>query len=148
LDYPVTQTVGQGQTVLSADTWKLVLNGAGDQSLEMNYQTLLALPASELTATLDCTSGWFSTHTWRGVWLEDLLAQANVNLASVTVILRDVSGYPAVFTAGEAAEILLATHVDGVALDHWHGFPVRAVSPSRRGWQWVKWLTTIEVITA
>jgi DMSO/TMAO reductase YedYZ molybdopterin-dependent catalytic subunit len=58
-----------------------------------------------------------------------------------------VSGYLSDFTLGEVGEILLATHVGGEGLDHWHGFPVRAVVPSRRGWFWVKWLTGVEVLT-
>jgi DMSO/TMAO reductase YedYZ molybdopterin-dependent catalytic subunit len=41
---------------------------------------------------------------------------------------------------------VLATHVGGQVLDHWHGYPLRAVVPSRRGGHWVKWLTEIEVI--
>ncbi|HYH05137.1 MAG TPA: molybdopterin-dependent oxidoreductase [Bacillota bacterium] len=27
-----------------------------------------------------------------------------------------------------------------------HGFPLRAVVPSRRGWFWVKWLAKIEAV--
>jgi DMSO/TMAO reductase YedYZ molybdopterin-dependent catalytic subunit len=46
----------------------------------------------------------------------------------------------------QAEEILLATHVGDEVLNHVHGFPLRAVVPSRRGWHWVKWLTEIEVV--
>jgi len=63
------------------------------------------------------------------------------------VRLRAASGYAMDFTLAEAGEILLATHVGGEVLDHWHGFPLRAVVPSRRGWFWVKWLTEIEALT-
>jgi DMSO/TMAO reductase YedYZ molybdopterin-dependent catalytic subunit len=38
--------------------------------------------------------------------------------------------------------------VGGEVFDHGHGFPLRAVVPSRRGWQWVKWLVAVEVISA
>jgi DMSO/TMAO reductase YedYZ molybdopterin-dependent catalytic subunit len=54
--------------------------------------------------------------------------------------------YTAPFTLAQAQEILLATYVGGEVLNHSHGFPLRAVVPSRRGWHWVKWLTEIEVI--
>jgi DMSO/TMAO reductase YedYZ molybdopterin-dependent catalytic subunit len=46
----------------------------------------------------------------------------------------------------EAKYVLLATHVGNQVLDPVHGFPLRAVVPTRRGWFWVKWLTHIEVI--
>ena len=47
----------------------------------------------------------------------------------------------------QAQEILLATYVGDQVLAHVHGYPMRAVVPSRRGWHWVKWLTEIEVLT-
>ena len=40
-----------------------------------------------------------------------------------------VSGYFGDFTLAEARGLLLATHVSGEVLDHWHGFPLRAVAP-------------------
>ncbi len=27
-----------------------------------------------------------------------------------------------------------------------HGYPLRAVVPSRRGWSWVKWLASVEAL--
>ncbi len=146
LGYPVTNTVGQGQVVLDAETWRLTLGGAVKNPLTLTYVDVLALPASEVTATLDCTSGWYTTQVWRGVPLVDLLTQAGLRPEALAILLKDVSGYPAYFTLAEAQEILLATHSGEQVFDHWHGFPLRAVIPSRRGWQWVKWVTVIEVL--
>ena len=42
-------------------------------------------------------------------------------------------------------KLLLATTVGDETLSHRHGFPLRLVAPSRRGYQWVKWVTTLEV---
>jgi hypothetical protein len=144
--YPVTNTVGQGQVVLDAETWRLTLGGAVKNPLTLTYVDVLALPASEVTATLDCTSGWYTTQVWRGVPLVDLLAQAGLRPEALAILLKDASGYPAYFTLAEAQEILLATHSGGQVFDHWHGFPLRAVVPSRRGWQWVKWVVEIKVL--
>jgi DMSO/TMAO reductase YedYZ molybdopterin-dependent catalytic subunit len=148
LGYPVTHTVGQGQIVLDAATWRLSVRGVVNRPLSLSYTEVLAFPAAEVTATLDCTSGWYTTQTWRGVPLIDLLRQAGPLPGAVGFVLKDVSGYPAFFSLAEADEILLATHSGGQTFDHWHGFPLRAVVPSRRGWQWVKWLTAIEVAGA
>ncbi len=148
LGYPVTNTVGQGQIVLNPDTWRLTVGGAVNAPLSLTYADILALPPSELTATLDCTSGWYTTQVWQGVPLADLLAQAGLRPEAVGILLKDVSGYPAILTMAEAGEVLLATHVGGQTFDHWHGFPLRAVVPSRRGWQWVKWLTEVEVLAS
>ena len=115
--------------------------------LILNYTDVLALSTSEVTATIDCTGGWYSTQIWRGVRLIDLLTRAEVQGETIGITLTDVSGYTASFTPAEASEILLATHVGDQVLDHQHGYPLRAVVPSRRGWHWVKWLTEIEIIT-
>jgi len=107
----------------------LTLGGAVKNPLTLTYVDVLALPASEVTATLDCTSGWYTTQVWRGVPLVDLLAQAGLRPEALAILLKDVSGYPAYFTLAEAQEILLATHSGGQVFDHWHGFPLRAVVP-------------------
>ena len=146
LDYPVTSGADQGKIRLEPEMWKLSVKGAVKTPLTLTYADTLALASSEVTATLDCTGGWYATQIWRGVRLADLLEQAGMSLEKVSIVLRDVSGYTAHFTPAEFQEILLATQVGGQVLDHWHGYPLRAVVPSRRGWHWVKWLTEIEVL--
>jgi DMSO/TMAO reductase YedYZ molybdopterin-dependent catalytic subunit len=146
LAFPVTHTLGQGQIQIDTATWKLKVHGAVNKPLDLSYDQLLAMRATDITATLDCTSGWYTTQIWRGIPLPDLLTEAQVQPQAVAIVLKDVSGYSAYFTYGEAMELLLSTHVGGQAYDHWHGFPIRAIAPSRRGWQWVKWLTEIEVV--
>ncbi|MGI0013015.1 MAG: molybdopterin-dependent oxidoreductase [Nitrososphaera sp.] len=146
LGYPVNNNVGDGHIVLDPMTWTLTFKGAVDNPLALTYDRALALPASEVTATLDCTDGWYSTQAWSGIPLNGLLTRAGLRPEATVIVLKAASGYPAFFTLAEVNEILLATHVGGTALDHGHGLPLRAVVPSRRGWQWVKWLTEIEVI--
>ena len=147
LDYPVTSGADQGKIRLTPATWNLTLSGAVKKPLTLTYNDVLALSNSEVTATIDCTGGWYSTQIWQGIRLVDLLAQAEVHDEKILIVLKDVSGYTAHFTPTEVPEVLLATHVGGQVLNHWHGYPLRAVVPSRRGGHWVKWLTEIEVIT-
>jgi DMSO/TMAO reductase YedYZ molybdopterin-dependent catalytic subunit len=115
--------------------------------LILTYDQVLALSTSKVTATLDCTGGWYTVQTWRGILLTDLLTQAELRPEAMGIILRGILDYTALFTLEQAQEILLATYVGGEIVNHSHGFPLRAVIPSRRGWHWVKWLTDIEVIT-
>ena len=146
LDYPVTSGSDQGKIRLDPSTWKLTLHGVVKKPLTLTYDDMLALSTSKVTATIDCTGGWYSTQIWRGVRLADLLAQAEVQEERILVVLKDISGYTAQFAPTEISEILLATHVGEQVLNHWHGYPLRAVVPSRRGGHWVKWLTEIEVV--
>jgi Oxidoreductase molybdopterin binding domain len=148
LDYPVTTATDQGKIRLTPETWKLSVTGAVKTPLILNYTDVITMPSSEVTVTLDCTGGWYTTQVWRGVRLADLLERAGIHQERVGIILRDVSGYTAHFTPIEFREILLATHVGGQVLDHVHGYPLRAVVPSRRGWHWVKWLTEVEVLAS
>jgi DMSO/TMAO reductase YedYZ molybdopterin-dependent catalytic subunit len=113
-----------------------------------NVATPLALSAGELdaghrcVATLDCTGGFYSTQEWRGTRVADLLTRAGARGGHVSVI--SVTGYRWSFAADDP-DLLLATHVGGQPLSHGHGAPVRLVAPGRRGFEWVKWVTRLEV---
>ena len=145
-DHPVTTAPDQGRIKLDPNQWTLRVSGAVRTPLQLTYADVLALSSSEVTATLDCTGGWYTVQTWRGIPLVELLSQAQTRTDAAGIILRGLQDYTAPFTLAQAEEILLATHVTGEILNHSHGFPLRAVVPSRRGWHWVKWLTEIEVI--
>lgn len=146
LDFPITNGPGQGRIKLDPATWRFRLTGAVESPLTLTYDDALALSTSEVTATIDCTGGWCSTQTWQGIQLTDLLNQAEVRDQALGIVLKGVSEYTSYFTLAQAQEILLATRVSGQILNHQHGYPLRAVVPSRRGWHWVKWLTEIEVL--
>lgn len=145
-DHPVTSGPDQGKVKLDPSMWKLRLTGAVKAPLILTYPETLSLSLSEVTATLDCTGGWYTTQIWRGILLTDLLARAQIHGSAIGIILKGVSEYTAYYTLAQAQEILLATQVGDQVLDHVHGYPMRAVVPSRRGWHWVKWLTEIEVL--
>ncbi len=143
--HPVTSGPGQGRVKLDPSTWNLRVRGAVKSPLVLSYEDVLASSTSEVTAVLDCTGGWYTTQVWRGIPLVALLERAELANDAVGVVLRGVFEYTAPFTLAQADEILLATYVGDEVLNHSHGFPLRAVVPSRRGWHWVKWLTEIEV---
>ncbi|HET6597781.1 MAG TPA: molybdopterin-dependent oxidoreductase [Anaerolineales bacterium] len=145
--HPVTTAPGEGKIKLDPETWSLQVRGAVENPLRLTYANVLAFSISEVTSTLDCTGGWYTVQTWRGVRLMDLVSQAQTQPNAAGIILRGVADYTAPFTLAQAEEILLATYVSGEVLNHIHGFPLRAVVPSRRGWHWVKWMTEIEVIS-
>ena len=144
--HPVTTAPDQGKIKVDPNSWMLKVTGAVTTPLALSYKDVLDLSTSELTSTLDCTGGWYTMQTWRGIPLTELLDRAQLRPEAKGIILRAVADYTAPFTLTQAQEILLATHVGEEVLNHVHGFPLRAVVPSRRGWHWVKWMTEIEVI--
>lgn len=102
--------------------------------------------ADAVRALLDCTSGWYTVQRWEGVRVGDLLAAAGGPTGDAAwVRFVSVTGYRWSLPLAEAEDALLATRVGGERLTHGHGAPVRLVAPGRRGFQWVKWVTRVEV---
>ena len=94
-----------------------------------------------VTATLDCTGGFYSTQAWEGVRLDRLLGGAEGS--SIRVVSS--TGYSRRFPLEQAKALFLATRFGGRELDADHGFPARLVAPDRRGFWWVKWVVAVEV---
>ena len=75
------------------------------------------------------------------VRLDHLLGAALDGAASIEV--RSVTGYARRFPAADASRLWLATTVGGEPLSPGHGSPARLVAPGRRGFWWVKWVTSV-----
>lgn len=107
---------------------------------ELSYDQLSAYD-DRLTATLDCTGGFYSTQEWAGVRLDRLVdTQSGVSIRVVSH-----TGYDRRFPIEEASRLVLATRFGAQTLDPAHGFPVRLIAPARRGFWWVKWVVAIDV---
>ncbi|KAA3645395.1 MAG: hypothetical protein DWQ07_13075 [Chloroflexi bacterium] len=143
--FPVTTGYGDGRQAVDLDSWQLSIGGAVAQPFALTYPDILSLTSSSQVATIDCTIGWYSVQRWGGLRMVDLLQLAGSQDDIQQVRIQAVSGYTKTYPMVEAKDILLATHVGGEVLNHSHGFPLRAVVPSRRGWFWVKW---VEIVTA
>ena len=116
--------------------WRLAAGGR-----DWSYDELFAFDDG-LTATLDCTGGFFSTQEWSGVRLDRLIGR---NPAGLAVRVVSVTGYDRRFPIERAGSLLLATRFGGQPLDPGHGFPARLVVPDGRGFWWVKWVSAVEV---
>ncbi|CAN5162019.1 hypothetical protein BH18CHL2_BH18CHL2_07280 [soil metagenome] len=142
-DFPVT--IWQLDEVPEVDvrSWSLAVTGAVG-SVRVTYDDLAALGTAELDAVIDCTGGWWSEQRWKGAPVAALLAGQRVE-GGQRVRVVSVTGHGWEFSAQEVSDALLATHVGGEPLTPDHGYPVRLVVPGRRGFQWVKWVSRIEV---
>ena len=145
--FPTSSWVADAPLPIDPQTWRLSLVGAVSRPGDFSYADLTAVRDQE-EATLDCTGGFYSTQRWRGVRVSRLLDQALPHPDARYVSFISVTSYRWSLPLQEARRALLATHIDEDPLSHEHGFPLRLVAPGRRGFQWVKWITRIEVLTA
>ena len=151
--FPTTSWVADDPDPVDPESWSLRVGGRVSSPFEASYDELAPEGESEddgaadagARALLDCTSGWYSVQDWRGVRVGDLLDRADPDPDAAWVRFTSVTGYRWSLPADEARDALLATRVGGDPLSHGHGFPLRLVAPGRRGFQWVKWVESVEV---
>lgn len=141
--FPVTSWMLDDPDPIDVDAWQLRVTGLVEEPLSLAYDDLPVANAHR--AVLDCTSGWYTERDWQGVRVDDLLDRAETDESARWVVFHSATGYRFGFPVSEADDLLLATHVDEEQLSHGHGFPLRVVAPGRRGFQWVKWVTAVEV---
>lgn len=131
---PVTSWLDDQVQHIDQSSWRVDIDGR-----EVGLAGLARLPVEEMTAVLDCTSGWYSEQLWRGIRLDRLVDAAHAR----SIEVRSVTGYSRRFPARDAKRLWLVTHVGGSPLEPSHGFPARIVAPDRRGFWWVKWVGSI-----
>jgi DMSO/TMAO reductase YedYZ molybdopterin-dependent catalytic subunit len=142
-DFPVTSWVADRPRPLEPARYRLLVGGEVVRPHALRLDELDR--GDELTATLDCTGGFASTQRWRGVRIGRLLDEAGLADDAAHVRIVSHTGYRWSFALADARDLLLATHVGAEPLSHGHGAPCRLVVPGHRGFQWVKWVTRVEV---
>lgn len=143
-DFPVTMWLNDRTPWVDAAQWRLRVGGHVENPYEMDLEELQTYH-SRLTATLDCTGGWYTTRGWEGARIPDLLARAQVKPGAGSITIRSRTGYYRRYSMNEAGRAMLATRVGGEPLSAGHGFPARMVEPDKRGYDWVKWVDEITV---
>ncbi len=135
---PVTQWLNDAVPAVDPSRGLEVLTPDGARRWSLDE---LARFDDDVRAVLDCTGGWSSTQEWRGVLLSRLLPGDN---ETRSILVRSETGYSRRFPVSDADHLLLALRVGGAPLSLGHGAPMRIVAPGRRGFWWVKWVTSVE----
>ena len=135
-EMPTTMWLNDRSPSVAASDWELTVAG---ETVELDA---LGARAAPLQADLDCTGGWWSRQAWDAVPLAELLPSADAPTLEVT----SLTGYSRLFPARDAANLYLAVGYGGEPLRRGHGAPVRLVAPGRRGFWWVKWVSSIELV--
>jgi DMSO/TMAO reductase YedYZ molybdopterin-dependent catalytic subunit len=143
---PIATTfLGEPTSTVNEASWRLSIDGAVDRPMLLDLAALHALGDDEVSAVLDCTSGWAVDTTWRGVALGRVLDTAGLSATASRIEVRSVTGWATSLDRAASRGALLAWSVGGTALPAANGAPVRLVLPDHRGLDWVKWVDTIRV---
>ena len=126
--------------VIAAGDWQLEIADARGVR-HYTYDEIAAFD-DRVTATIDCTIGWFAEQDWQGARLARLL---EVPDDARSIFVRSQTGYFRRLPIRDLPHLLLATGYEGQSLLPRHGYPARLVAPGRRGFWWVKWVVRIEV---
>lgn len=144
--FPTTIWSLDSVPTIDVDNWRLCIRRVAGPPVALSYADIAALPRREASVVLDCTGGWWSEQVWSGVSLTELLARAGVTEAATRVEVISVTGHRWTFDRSDAERAILATHVGGERLSAGHGYPLRLVVPTLRGFLWIKWVG--EVVAA
>lgn len=144
-DFPVETLFGKREVDVAS--WRLKIDGAVGDELNLSYDELLAMPAVTKKIRISCVSGWSSVPTWSGPLVRDVLQKAGADPGARTVYFNSVSGYSLGWHRNRLSggSAILATHVNGAPLSDNHGFPVRLIAPGYPGQDMVKQIDHIFV---
>jgi len=153
LFYCVTKNVIDPRVDVSL--WHLEIDGLVQTPRTYRLEEVKAFSAVDQETTLMCISngldaGLISNARWKGVPMRDLINQASPLAGATKVRLYGVDNYTDTFPLEKAMDpsTLVAWEMNGEALPHRHGFPIRVVVPGYFGEKNVKWLTRIELTTS
>jgi DMSO/TMAO reductase YedYZ molybdopterin-dependent catalytic subunit len=180
LRYPLTP-VGLHYLLIHYDipavddrTYRLEVDGLVRSPLSLSLDDIRALPAVELSVTMECAGNgraliephvtsqpWVleavGTALWRGTPLRGVLAEAGVLDGAIEVLFTGIDhgfegdeemDYERSLSLLDAhrPEVLLAYEMSGQPLPPQHGFPLRLVVPGWYGMTSVKWLGRITLV--
>ncbi|HLW51842.1 MAG TPA: sulfite oxidase [Candidatus Angelobacter sp.] len=153
-------------------SWKLSISGEVENPVSLDLNDLSKFPSLAVTNTLECAGngrafqrpivpgvqwqrGAVSTGRFQGPRLRDVLMRAGVKPTGKHVSFRGLDQVPGKvppfvrsipIEKAMDADTIVATHMNGAPLTHFHGFPVRALVPGWIGAASCKWVAEIHVI--
>ena len=126
---------------VSADniTWNLAVISLAGVTVNYTYDQLLAMPQSNVNATLYCYGTPLYSGEWTGVSLTYLLEQVGVDPTVLYINFLASDGYAVSLTLAEAmaSNTIIAYELNGGPLDE----VLRLVVPAENGAMWIDVIT-------
>jgi DMSO/TMAO reductase YedYZ molybdopterin-dependent catalytic subunit len=141
-------TVGATPKVPTAQ-WLLSVDGAVQAPFVLDWDALMAEPATEWSGDIHCVTRWSKFGmTWRGVDVRRLLERAQPTAQASHLLAHCYGGYSTNLPLADVLEhpALIAHQADGAALEAEHGGPARLLVPHLYLWKSAKWIQRLELL--
>lgn len=145
-DWPVLDLGIQPE--VTADKFRLDVDGAVENPLSLTLEAFMALPQAESVSDMHCVTQWsnYDNH-WRGVAAHALLDLAQPRAAARHVIFHAHDGYTTNVRLDQfdQPDVFLVHNWNGRPISRQHGGPVRVLIPRLYLWKSAKWVRRIEL---
>jgi DMSO/TMAO reductase YedYZ molybdopterin-dependent catalytic subunit len=133
---------------LNPAEFRLVVNGAVNNPLNLDLQTIHTMPKKSMVIRHVCVEGWAAIVQWGGVSLQELarLAQPKSDVRYVYFLSAD--GYYESWDLRSVVhpQTILAYEKNGAPLPIDNGAPLRLASPIKLGYKLSKWVTQVTFV--
>ncbi|MEP6747730.1 MAG: molybdopterin-dependent oxidoreductase [Bacteroidota bacterium] len=139
------------QPTISLTDWKLIIDGAVENPVSLNWVDFMALPQTTDTSDFHCVTTWSKLNIhWKGVRLLDLAALAQPKETATHILCYGYDDYTTNIALEEALkpDVLLVHTVEEQPLSKEHGGPVRMITPQLYAWKGSKWINRIEFLSS
>jgi DMSO/TMAO reductase YedYZ molybdopterin-dependent catalytic subunit len=134
------------QPDVTAEKFRLDIDGAVENRLSLSWDEYLTLPISESVSDMHCVTQWsrYDNH-WKGVSAQALLAMVQPRADVKHVIFTAVDGYTTNIRLDQfdQPDVFLVHEWEGQPITREHGGPVRMLVPKLYLWKSAKWLRRI-----
>jgi DMSO/TMAO reductase YedYZ molybdopterin-dependent catalytic subunit len=137
----------QGTPEIDLAKYRLVVDGAVEEPLELNIAEIQALPRTSMVIRHVCVEGWAAIVQWGGVRLQHLLSMAQLKPSARYVYFRSADTYLESWDLASSVhpQTLMAYEKNGAPLPAANGAPLRLAAPVKLGYKQSKWVTRITV---
>jgi DMSO/TMAO reductase YedYZ molybdopterin-dependent catalytic subunit len=137
------------QPDVTAQKFRLDLDGAVANRLSLSFDDFMALPQQESVSDMHCVTQWSNyDNQWQGVAARTLLERAQPSEAARHVVFHSHDGYTTNVRLDQfdQPDVFLVHRWNGAPITRAHGGPVRVLIPRLYLWKSAKWVRRIEIV--
>lgn len=129
------------------NSYSLKIDGLVENEMSYSYEQILEMDPVEIVYTIYCVEGWDATFLWKGVLIEDILSESNVDDKAKTVIFHAVDGYTTSLPLDVIIDkkIMMAYYANGLPIPSSLGYPFILVAYDKWGYKWARWINRLEL---